>query len=816
MKRKFIKPITLAALLTSSAATLNAQTILYVNDDATGTNNGSSWTNAYTSLQSAIATARANAATTYEIWVAGGTYKPSHDPSGNANPTKLGDKTFYLANNASYYGGFAGTESNISERDLNNTVHASILNGDLNDDNIFNTGDAFHVVMSIGATNNNVFDGFTITGGYATEATPLTVSGKTVYRDAGAGMNNAESSPNIANCTFIKNKSMGNAGGILNNNNSNPSITFSTFKENTANYGGAMYNAQSSPQISYCTFTADTAIKWGGAIINNGGSSPTIDYCIFTGNSAEQGSSIYSQSASTLTVNGSSFHNNYATYEGAGIYTTNAAQPNISNSLFSGNEAANGPAIFINAVSGYSINNCGIFGNKATNAGGGIFLNTAQGSISNCTVSGNSAENIGGGLYYNNVAGGRITNTIVYGNTTPNTTDDNRKEIYKDGVSINPANALIINYSILKDYLSTANNDFNWGVGNSTEDPLFVNPQDPSTTPTMAGDYRLQYCSPAIDKGDSATNEVGYPIQAPDYDLFNNQRIINNRIDIGAYEKIGLTPDMESSAALTNSIYNDFALVPTCVDHDNWTWYTTILNPDSLVLGIKWDVADTVAQDAAQVYLKVSDNAIIAKNNDQALVAMNRYWQVNLGNHTLTQPVTLRFLHTAADTVAMRSEATALNLGNIYNVTWFQTTNTVYDTTQIAYNTINNGNYTILQPTFGVANNIPYVQFNNLTQLNGGSAVLAAGSDPLSIIETRKSADINIYPNPNTGNFTINFKDNNATASIAIIYDALGRKVWEQKLQLGINTIQSSLTSGVYYITVKGSQTLVREKLVIQ
>jgi hypothetical protein len=47
--------------------------IIYVNTNATGTNNGSSWTNAFTDLQNALSVAFIND----EIWVAAGSYKPT-------------------------------------------------------------------------------------------------------------------------------------------------------------------------------------------------------------------------------------------------------------------------------------------------------------------------------------------------------------------------------------------------------------------------------------------------------------------------------------------------------------------------------------------------------------------------------------------------------------------------------------------------------------------------------------------------------------------------------------------------------------------
>jgi len=57
---------------------LNAGTI-YVNHLASGANNGTSWTNAFTDLQSALA----NACSGAQIWVAAGTYKPTTGTNRN-------------------------------------------------------------------------------------------------------------------------------------------------------------------------------------------------------------------------------------------------------------------------------------------------------------------------------------------------------------------------------------------------------------------------------------------------------------------------------------------------------------------------------------------------------------------------------------------------------------------------------------------------------------------------------------------------------------------------------------------------------------
>lgn len=95
----------------------------YVNQNATGVNNGRGWADAYTNLQTALAAAQAGD----EIWVAEGTYKPAA-PGGSQTTTFLINKDLKL------YGGFAGTECNLLERDI--ALHPTVLSGDLNGDDV--------------------------------------------------------------------------------------------------------------------------------------------------------------------------------------------------------------------------------------------------------------------------------------------------------------------------------------------------------------------------------------------------------------------------------------------------------------------------------------------------------------------------------------------------------------------------------------------------------------------------------------------------------------------------------------------------------
>lgn len=124
------------ALLASSY--LSAQTIIYVDKDATGFNNGISWASAYTSLETAL---NNNTVTGAHIWIAEGTYTPSTNTS-----------YFHIRHGEQLYGGFNGTEMYHSQR--NPSLYETRLSGDLNgDDASGNTTDNANRVIRINPLN---------------------------------------------------------------------------------------------------------------------------------------------------------------------------------------------------------------------------------------------------------------------------------------------------------------------------------------------------------------------------------------------------------------------------------------------------------------------------------------------------------------------------------------------------------------------------------------------------------------------------------------------------------------------------------------
>ncbi|HUS72140.1 MAG TPA: hypothetical protein VMY06_03665, partial [Sedimentisphaerales bacterium] len=286
--------------------------IIYVDANAKGANNGSSWADAYNHLQDALAAADP----CDEILVAAGTYKPDENSS---NPGGSGDRTatFQLRNAVAIKGGYAGLgAADANERDIKK--YESILSGDINAPGN-NSDNSYHVVTGSGTDPNAVLEGFTITAGNANGSYP---------HNCGGGLFNDSGSPTVTNCTFRMNRAS-NSGGGMYNRHSAPTLTNCIFSVNSAEiYGGGMRNYQSSPALTNCTLIGNSADS-GGGMGNSNSSSPTVTNCTFIGNSGKVGGGMYNWNDSSPTVSNCILWRNTAS-SGAQIYNDGTSSATVS------------------------------------------------------------------------------------------------------------------------------------------------------------------------------------------------------------------------------------------------------------------------------------------------------------------------------------------------------------------------------------------------------------------------------------------------------------------------------------------------------
>lgn len=406
----------LLVLLNSSLA----GQIIYVDASAAGAINGSSWSDAYVELQSALVEAEYGD----EIRVAAGMYKPDYDPD-IGNHTSNREATFQLESGVALYGGFPSGGGVWEERDPNE--NDSILSGDLGGNDIWITiaeelrndpsraENCYHVVNSSGTDSTTILDGFVITGGYA-QNWPEHFCGSGIYNDMG--------NPTILNCIIHRNFSY--RGGGIYCQGGGPLIRDCLLERNLSENGGGIYYQQSHAVIEGCTIRYNSAHSYGGGIFCGDQSEPTITQCILENNESRNcGGGLYSEESnpflyqciirgnmsgagggiglhnSQANISQSIIEDNFSYEQGGGIHAYRS-DPNLTYCRISGNlvesdEEGEGGGMRISEDSHPILNSCIVNGNTALYGGGMLSTNSST-TLIDCNISGNLATAKGGGV----------------------------------------------------------------------------------------------------------------------------------------------------------------------------------------------------------------------------------------------------------------------------------------------------------------------------------------------------------------------------------------------------------------------------------
>jgi len=362
----------ITALIGLLCAQSTIANVIYVDDDATGDNDGSRWENAYRCLQDALIDAYLGDKPALII-VAQGVYRPDEGVFWDPNDRMA---TFILINDVAIQGGYAGVGADDPDlRDINS--YTSLLSGDLlgNDDFVGDPCDlyahpsrqdnAYNVVYAEDIQAPTILDGFTIRGGNAN------VPG---VNGLGGGLLSIGSSLRLTDCQFV---------------------------HNSGHKGGGIYNHQGSMALTRCSFAAGYADMSGGGVYSAEGQMK-YDQCSFSENESPLGAGLYNDSASPTLIE-CWFENNQASKRGAGIYNSGQSSPIIrDNTHFIGNAAAwEGGGVF-NAANNESIpwlKDCSFDKCKAGIRGGGVFNEMTSAKLSFCRFTSNWSGVYGGAVF---------------------------------------------------------------------------------------------------------------------------------------------------------------------------------------------------------------------------------------------------------------------------------------------------------------------------------------------------------------------------------------------------------------------------------
>ncbi len=534
---------------------------IHVDADATGAGDGSDWANAFTNLSDAVSAARSSIIRS-EIWVATGTYVPAtrRDP-GDARSV-----SFELRPGIKVYGGFAGFETDLNQR--NPLSNPTVLSGDLlgNDDAnevvpALMTDNAYHVITVVFGDDSTVLDGVTVTGGSATGTDPNDIYGggalvqraRPIFNDCrfernyanrgGAVANRSDSGAEYTACVFAENVAL-ERGGAVYNDMARASFEVCVFQENRSARAGAVYNVLDRTRFSDCDLIGNEATGDGrGGGLYNFASSNQIENLRFSGNRAGSGGGLYNDGASNA-MSRLLFVDNEATQFGGGAFVSSGA-PSLVNVAFYSNSAPSGGGAHISNSSEAQIVNAVFSGNSATN-GGALSSLLGRPRVRNSTFANNTATVRGGAIAVSSSTDLVVVNSILWGNSDNSGFSEGAQIANLDAI-----NTIDVDYSIIQGLSAIP------GVGLRNTDPRYRDEDgEDNVVGTFDDDLRLRPSSPAIDAGsvaalpqdladldgDGDTNEL------LSQDLDNVVRRVNDTatpdtgegtpplVDMGAYE----------------------------------------------------------------------------------------------------------------------------------------------------------------------------------------------------------------------------------------------------------------------------------------
>jgi hypothetical protein len=403
---------------------------IFVDCNAWGSNDGTSWQNAFKRLSDAV-----EAATQFpedvpkEIWIAAGTYTPGSSA----------EDYFRLIPYTSYIGGFAGNETAKSQRNIaaNKVIISGGLGGGLYSNNLF------------GSFNGNI---------------ALTVNGDLIFEDltlenarAGGGRGNGAAicavlpdgaELNISRCNFNGFTAAANGGAVYVSGGS--AVIVDSVIENIESVGGgAVWTSGGELTVDNLTLknisgggicNSDGTLTVDGLTLRNitGRGIDTIgDGVLLSGIDAGgiSGEAVYCVSGGSVRIGGySKFYNTgmVLVSSSVSVYVTDTEIYNSTDNsalCVDGNAATiiervtidgvNGRGIYVNSpnsvqISGSRIRNCA----TAVGVGGGIYLGGAgDKEISGVTIENCSASS-GGGIFITGSGNREISGITIKNCTT--------------------------------------------------------------------------------------------------------------------------------------------------------------------------------------------------------------------------------------------------------------------------------------------------------------------------------------------------------------------------------------------------------------
>jgi len=451
-------------------------------------------------------------------------------------------------------------------------------------------------------------------------------------------------------------------GRILAQGTTSDSIEFNILPDSIdVGWNGIVYEntpeTNDTSKFEYCKFRNSKRNQNGGLFYIYNYSKIFFSNCLFADNKAqnsgsyEGGGAIFLFNLSNITIQKCQFINNEIITEdwgsrGGAIYSKYSSLK-VKNCVFKNNGLGTtwGGAMAFTGGSG-RLENCLFISNSTSSYGGALYGDYGFNGkiINNNFIDNQSSRNDGGAIYLFGQYGWcniSVINTIIWQNSSRQILINNSKAVIEYSCIENSSSSVSKSNGAILDYKNN----------NLDVDPKFIDKSNDN--------FEIESSSLLINAGIPDTTGL----DMLKYDLKNNLRIANDRIDIGAYEfqsepdpRIVLNNDISDDYIRYDSLFTEGIYV---LSYPEAFVYTFLSKPDGMILendSIKWTpIKDQVSQ-FHNVSLKVANaNTSDTLNFKIYVLDDNEFYELEDGD------ITWDF-----DTVKVLNDLTVKNGNTLY------------------------------------------------------------------------------------------------------------------------------------------------------
>ncbi len=297
----------------------------------------------------------------------------------------------------------------------------------------------------------------------------------------------------------------------------------------------------------------------------------------------------------------------------------------------------------------------------------------------------------------------------------------------------------------------------------------------------------------------------------------------NNRIDIGNLAVTGNSITIEALIAIENSdptpvAYDivskhfegadcNYLMRPSTFSIRVTSGYVALINPKPLCFDTTYHVAGTYDGESIKYFV---NGVMVASQSCSGNLTQNTY-TTGIGHMYTNSNHYEQFIGYIDEVRIWDIARSATDItANMYDLP-----NPTSQTGLLAYYKFD-GDYINLQGDTSHNGTVVGSQMANTVNPNYTGSVSNYFCYPIGIDENTNSSSLKVYPNPASGNFSIDISSLEYTKAHLTIHNYIGEKVKELNLRTDKTVIEFDQPNGMYFLTVSTEREIYTAKIIVQ